>query len=115
MAGFLSDCCFCSRLLCEETFKKCLSRFVGACVPRFGSSAVISNTMVPAEGTPEKERKEWENEPTDLDSMLSLYAVDAKFAGRTPGTTLYLTSAQRKDGVETNIQPDQSKKLFLAA
>lgn len=56
---------------------------------------------------------QWPNEPTDLDSMLNVYAVEHKFAGRVAGTTLYVTSSDRKDGVSTEVQPGQTKKLWL--
>ena len=63
----------------------------------------------------EEKQMFWPNEPTTLDDLHALYALEHKFAGRVAGTTLYVTSAERKDGVETEIAADQTKKLFMAS
>lgn len=84
--------------------------------PRFcTNAAAISPGKTPTRPTDEVKEEGlcWENEPSTLDSMLSLYAVEAKFAGKIAGTTLYVTSAERKDGVETSTAAEQHKKLFM--
>ena len=63
----------------------------------------------------EEKQMFWPNEPTTLDDLHALYALEQKFAGRVAGTTLYVTSAERKDGVETETVADQTKKLFMAS
>lgn len=87
--------------------------------PRFSPSVKLSpaSTAVVAAASQDPDQMEsellWPNEPTDLDTMLNVYAVEHKFAGRVAGTTLYVTSSDRKDGVSTEVQPGQTKKLWL--
>ena len=56
----------------------------------------------------------WE-EPKDLDQLTTTYVVENKFAGRTPGTTLYLVQAKARNGEIYEVVDDKQEfKLFLA-
>ena len=55
------------------------------------------------------------DEPKDLDQLTSTYVVENKYAGRTPGTTLYLVQAKARNGELREVADDkQEYKLFLA-
>ena len=75
--------------------------------------------MVAKQEADDKEAKEakmtpWV-EPESVQLLLDHYIVEGKFAGRTPGTTLYLAGAKKRDGIVDQIEPNQKYKLFLVA
>eukprot|EP00435_Cladocopium_sp_Y103_P058278 s510_g20.t1 len=45
-------------------------------------------------------------EPESVQLLLDHYIVEGKFSGRTPGTTLYLVGAKKRDGNADQILPD---------
>lgn len=53
------------------------------------------------------------SEPDLLSTLLDQYIVECRFAGRTPGTSLYLAHAVRRDGTRTEMVDNQKFKLFL--
>ena len=56
-----------------------------------------------ARPSPEKVKVEelppWVGEPERIDDLVKIYNVEAKVPGRTPGTTLFLVSATKRDGI----------------
>ena len=55
----------------------------------------------------------WPNEPRSMEKLMDQHVVEAKFTGRTPGTSLVLVNAAARDGKKINTVPDQEYKLFL--
>ena len=47
---------------------------------------------------PAPELPPWTGEPTDVDSLVSAYHVEAKIPGRVAGTTLFLVQAKNRQG-----------------
>lgn len=62
---------------------------------------VVKHAMA-ARPTPEKVKVEelppWVGEPERIEDLIKVYNVEAKVPGRTPGTTLFLVSATKRDG-----------------
>ncbi|CAK8990644.1 unnamed protein product [Durusdinium trenchii] len=56
----------------------------------------------------------WE-EPSTIELLMDRYVIENKISGRSPGTTLILVNAKRRDGTLDQVGPDQQFKLFLAA
>ena len=54
------------------------------------------------------------SEPEKLEDMLDQYIIEGKFAGRSPGTTMYLVQAKKRDGTLEQVVAGQRCKLFLA-
>ena len=48
-----------------------------------------------------------------MNTLLDKYIVECRFAGRTPGTSLYLVHAVQRDGTRTEMVDNQKFKLFL--
>ena len=73
--------------------------------------------MVPAEdeeeAVPQRTTFAEGSEPDLLPTLLDMYIVECRFAGRTPGTSLYLAHAVRRDGTRTEMGDNQKFKLFL--
>ena len=63
--------------------------------------------------TPIAPMEPWKGEPATIDALLDTHILENKVAGRTPGTTLYLVSAKRRDGEVEGTLPHQKWKLFL--
>lgn len=53
------------------------------------------------------------SEPESLNLLLDRYIVEGKFAGRTPGTTLYVVQSRNRSGSVDQCTPDQKFKLFM--
>lgn len=56
----------------------------------------------------------WE-EPSTIELLMDRYVIENKISGRSPGTTLILVNAKRRDGTLDQVGPDQQFKLFLVA
>ena len=82
---------------------------------RYGKSAAEIQLLKKEEETPKEKEKvvPWD-EPANLDTLLDYYIVEGKFSGRSPGTSLFLVRAQRRDGSLSQITEGQEYKLFLA-
>lgn len=81
---------------------------------RYGKSAAEIQHLKKEEETPKEKEKviPWD-EPSNLDTMLDYYIVEGKFSGRSPGASLYLVRAQRRDGSLSQVVEGQEYKLFL--
>ena len=55
----------------------------------------------------------WPNEPRSMEKLMGQHVVEAKFSGRTAGTSLILVNAASRDGKKINTVQDQEYKLFL--
>ena len=55
----------------------------------------------------------WPNEPRSMEKLMDQHVVEAKFTGRTAGTSLILVNAASRDGKKINTVQDQEYKLFL--
>ena len=55
----------------------------------------------------------WVNEPESVDQLLHHYIIEGKFAGRVPGTTLFLVQSKNRDGTYHQVVENQKFKLFL--
>ena len=85
--------------------------------PRFGlrfQEPVLS--MVPAESPADQVKpvalEPW-SEPLTIEALMDQYIVEGKFAGRSAGTTLYLTRSKTRAGEITQCEEGQRWKLFL--
>ncbi len=54
------------------------------------------------------------DEPKTLAELNEMYTIENKVTGRTPGTTLYVVEAARRNGVLSEVVDNQKFKLFLA-
>lgn len=71
--------------------------------------------MVEAEPEePEVAVEPW-TEPLTIEALLDQYVVESKFAGRTTGTTLFLTRSMNRSGEVTQCVDGQRWKLFLVS
>ena len=55
----------------------------------------------------------WVNEPDSVEQLLQKYILEGKFAGRVPGTTLFLVQSRSRDGTYHQVVENQKFKLFL--
>ena len=55
----------------------------------------------------------WVNEPETVEQLLHQYIIEGKFAGRVPGTTLFLVQSKNRDGACHQVIENQKFKLFL--
>lgn len=53
-------------------------------------------------------------EPESMQLLNDQYIIESKFAGRCPGTTMYLVKATKRDGTTDQIIDGQRFKLFIA-
>ena len=67
--------------------------------PRYDKNVVkhvLASKPAAVEKTPQLEP--WVGEPETIDKLVDAYNVEAKIPGRTPGTTLFVVSAIKRDG-----------------
>ena len=55
----------------------------------------------------------WVNEPETVEQLLHQYIIEGNFAGRVPGTTLFLVQSKKRDGGYHQVIENQKFKLFL--
>ncbi|CAL1173949.1 unnamed protein product [Cladocopium goreaui] len=86
---------------------------------KFCGGTPVCEAIVPAEDEeeemPQRTTFAEGSEPDLLSTLLDQYIVECRFAGRTPGTSLYLAHAVRRDGTRTEMVDNQKFKLFLVA
>lgn len=89
-------------------------------LPRFDSTSATPSppptdaAMVPCEESAEETGPTWV-EPTTLKELNDAYVLEAKLAGKSAGTSLYVVPSSRRDGTTNDVQERQSFKLFLVA
>ena len=71
--------------------------------------------IVPAEVEEDPVPPAFTSEPSTLDQLQEAYLVENKVPGRSPGTVLMLTSAQRRDGSKVEMHSTQSFKLWMVS
>ena len=76
------------------------------------SEPVQARALVPVEEPPEDPVEPW-SEPLTVEELVDKYIIESKFAGRYPGTTLYLTQAKDRSGALHQVEEGQRFKLFL--
>ena len=98
----MSDLCFCIGITEKQL------RFEGNLVPDS-----LSVSAAP-ESLPETESNlpPWQ-EPTSIQELTDMYQIENKYAGRTPGTTLYLVQVEARNGDAREIVEGQRFKLFM--
>lgn len=56
----------------------------------------------------------WTGEPESMEQLMERYVIEAKFVGRTVGTTMILVHAKGRDGSYHQCLEGQRLKLFIA-